>query len=257
MMARFGRVPNQPDRLFNDFLHALKVSDELAAPLRRVITDKARAKGWIEARLGPGTTIPTLAVLATDAEITSFVPPVWPVAAKPTHSSGRLLKIGSAVEWDAARGQMRDWLTHDYFRESFEQNYAGIDKRVIVEPWLDEAFRYEGSVHCRGGVPKVVSIIERYSKRRQSYTTERRALGVSLAYPMQAFELEDWGFFKPLLQAAAQLSAGLSYIRVDFYTDGTRLLFGELTSVPAAGLGRFHPAGGEEVFSAAFFAPPP
>jgi hypothetical protein len=148
-------------------------------------------------------------------------------------------------------------VTHDYFRVLLERNYAGLDKRVIVEPWLDEAFLYEGSVHCRGGVPKVVSIIERYTKRRQSYRSDRTPLGVSLGFPLTAFMLPDWGFFDPLLQAAARLSAEFSYIRVDFYTDGERLVFGELTNLPAAGLGQFYPENGEAIFSAAFFALPP
>ncbi len=50
--------------------------------------------------------------------------------------------------------------------------------------------------------------------------------------------------------------AELSYIRFDFYTDGRRLVFGELTSLPAAGLDTFYPATGEAIFSPEFFAPP-
>lgn len=257
MVVRFGRVPNRPDRLFNDFLFALKVGDDLASPLRRQITDKALSKAYIEARLGPDTAIGTLAVLSTAKAIAAFRPATYPVAVKPTHSSGRILRIDGGPEWKAALPELTGWLKHDYFLTSLERNYSGLAKQVIVEPWLDEAMRYEGSVHCRSGVPKVVSIIERYSKVRQSYTPERRPLGVSLAFPMTEFQLTDWGFFDPLLAAAARLSADLSYIRVDFYTDGQRLLFGELTNLPAAGVGTFYPKGGEEIFSAAFFSPPP
>lgn len=252
-----GRWPNRPDRLFNDYLLAIKIGEEIESPLRREVTDKARAKSHIEARLGPGTALPTLAVLATGAEIAAYVPPVFPVAVKPTHSSGRLIRIDRAEDWAAAQGQIAGWLAHDYFRVSLERNYAGLERRVIVEPWLDEAFAYEGSVHCRSGVPKVVSIIERYSKCRQSYRPDRQPLGVSLGFPLTAFELTDWRFFPPLLEAAARLSREFSYIRIDFYTDGARLIFGEMTNLPAGALGRFYPENGEEVFSAAFFAPPP
>lgn len=254
MVARYGRVPNQPDRRFNDFLNRLRVGPELEDPLRRRVTDKALAKDYIAERLGPGMTVPTLAVLATPAEISAFRPPVWPVAVKPTHSSGRLLRIEGPEAWAADTARITGWLSHDYFRESVERNYAGLEKRVIVEPWLDEALHLEGSVHCRAGVPKVISIIERYSKRRQSYTPDRRPLGVSLGFPLTGFELTDWRFFPPLLDAAARLSAGFSYIRVDFYTDGARLVFGELTNLPAGGMGRFYPENGEEIFSRAFFA---
>lgn len=257
MVLRFGRGPGRPDRLFNDFIQQLKVSDELETPLRQEITDKVRGKAYIEARLGPGSTVPTLAVLDSAGAIAAYRPPVYPVAVKPTHSSGRLVRVGSEQDWLAAQDMITGWLDHDYFREWLERNYAGLAKRVIVEPWLDESLRLEGSVHCRGGVPKIVSIIERYSKNRQSYSRDRRPLGVSLGFPTTDFQLADWDFFAPVLEGAAKLSAGLSYVRVDFYTDGRRLVFGELTSIPAAGIGRFYPKGGEEIFSAEFFAPPP
>jgi hypothetical protein len=255
MGFRLGRMPGPPDRLFNDFLYALKTGPELENPLRKRISDKVLGKAYVEERLGPGTTVPTLAVLDSAEAIAAYRPPVWPVAVKPTHSSGRFLRIGSEAEWVAAQAKITGWLEHDYFRVSLERNYAGLARRVIVEPWLDEALRLEGSVHCRDGVPKVVSIIDRYSKDRQSFDTDRRALGVSLAFPTTDFRLEDWSFFDPLLEAARKLSAELSYIRVDFYTDGRRLVFGELTNLPAGGNGRFYPANGEEIFSRVFFAP--
>lgn len=257
MVIRFGRRPNRPEQLFNDFLYALKVGDDIASPLRRRLTDKALAKAYVEERLGPGKTVPTLAVLDTAEAIASFRPATYPVAVKPTHSSGRLIRIGSAEEWQDNLQEMTAWLSHDYFRQTLERNYDGLAKRVIVEPWLNEGLYLEGSVHCRGGVPKVVSIIERYKKVRQSYTADRRALGVSLGFPMTGFDLTDWDFFDPVLAAAARLADGLSYVRVDFYTDGRQLVFGELTNLPAGGIGRFYPEGGEEIFSAAFFAPPP
>ncbi|TAG30182.1 MAG: hypothetical protein EAZ40_01760 [Rhodobacterales bacterium] len=257
MVLYMRRAPGPADGLFNDFLYTLKVGPELELPLRQQITDKVLSKAYITSILGPGTTVPTLAVFDTASAIADWRPPDWPVAVKPTHSSGRFLRIGSEAEWLAALPEMSGWLTHDYFRESLERNYAGLAKRVIVEPWLDEAMRLEGSVHCRNGVPKVVSIIERYTKDRQSFDTERRPLGVSLAFPTTDFQLPDWSFLAPLLAAAAKLSQELSYVRVDFYTDGRRLMFGELTNLPAGGMGRFHPADGEAVFSRVFFAPPP
>lgn len=257
MVQHLGRTAGRPDRLFNDFLYELRVGDELDNPLRRRITDKALAKDHILSRLGAGRTVPTLAVLDTPAAIAAFRPATYPVAVKPTHSSGKMLRIGSDAEWLAAERTIAGWLTHDFFTRSLERNYAGLARRVIVEPWLDESLRLEGSVHCRAGVPKVVSIIERYSKKRQSFDTDRRPLGVSLGFPTTDFYLAQWDFFEPLLKDAAILSAELSYIRVDFYTDGKRVIFGEMTNLPAAGFGRFYPAGGEEIFSTVFFAPPP
>jgi TupA-like ATPgrasp len=256
-VERFRRLPNRPDQRFIDFLYRQKVAGDIAAPLRRQVTDKLLGKAYIETRLGPGHTVQTLAVLDTAAAIADYRPGPDPVAVKPTHSSGRKLRITSEAEWIAATPEITGWLEHDYFRISLEPNYHGLARRVIVEPWLDEVFTLEGSVHCRAGVPKVVSLIERYSKARQSYTTDRRPLGVSLGFPTTDFQIADWEFWDPLLADAARLAAEFSYIRVDFYTDGQRILFGELTNLPAGGLGTFHPEDGEKIFSEVFFSSPP
>ncbi len=249
-----GRFPNRPDGRFNDFLYRLKTGDEILTPLRRQISDKAEVKSYIANRLGAKAVLPTLAVLTTAQEVSAYLPPQYPVAVKPTHSSGRMRRITSDADWRAATPTICNWLAHDFFRRSLERNYDGLPKRVIVEPWLEERFRIEGSIHCRNGAPKVVSIIERYSKERQSYTPDRTPLGISLGFPLRAFHLTEWDFFDPVLHAATQLSAGLSYIRVDFYTDGSEVIFGELTNLPAGGRGQFFPEGGEKIFSTAFFA---
>jgi hypothetical protein len=254
MLHSFRRAPNRPDVLFNDYLYALKVGPRLETPLMRRLTDKAEVKTYIEERLGPGRTIPTLAVLGSAQAISDYVPPVFPVAVKPTAASGRLLRIGSVEEWAAARAQITSWLGIDYFALHLERHYAGLVQQVIVEPWLEAAFCLEGTVHCRNGVPKAVTVIDRISRARQIYTPEGRPLGVSFIYPLTDFDLDDWGFFQPLLRDCALLSAGLDYIRVDCYSDGKRLIYGELTCLPGGATGRFHPENGEEVFSAVFFA---
>jgi TupA-like ATPgrasp len=254
---RLGRWPDHPDELYNDYLLRLKLSAELDTPLRRRITDKALSKDFIAERLGPGRSVPTLALLDTAQDIAAFRPPAYPVAVKPTHSSARLLRIGSEAEWIAAEPTLVGWLHHDYFRQSLERNYAGLARRIIVEPWLDETLALEGSVHFREGVPKVVSIVQRYTKARQSYLPDRSPLGVSLVFPLVDFQLESWAFFDPLLADATRLAQGFSSLRVDFYTDCSRIVFGELTTITAAGVTTFHPANGEAIFSRVFFAPPP
>ncbi len=75
-----------------------------------------------------------------------------------------------------------------------------------------------------------------------------------MGYPLKEFEPKDWGFLNSLLKSSRILSGEFSYIRVDFYTDGERVLFGELTNLPAGGNGKFFPAGGEKKFSEVFFS---
>ena len=252
-LATQKRLPIKPNTLFNDFLFKLLSSSELGSPLRTFITDKEYGKLYVEKKLGAGTTPATLCVLRMPQQVDSYLPPTYPVVIKPTHSFGRIVQVFSESEYHHAKAQMKDWFHQDYFLESLERNYAKLEKKIIVEQYIDDSFAIEGSVHCLRGEPRIISLIDRKTKERQSFDIHKCPLGVSLQYPLKEFEPKDWEFFNSLLKSASILSREFSYIRVDFYTDGERVLFGEMTNLAAGGMGKFFPAGGEKKFSEVFF----
>jgi hypothetical protein len=248
------RLPIRPNTLFNDFLFQLKASSELGSPLRTLITDKELAKIYVEKKLGTGTTSATLCVLRTPEEVETYLQTTYPAVIKPTHSSGRCVSVFSKSDYRKAKTQFKDWLNEDYFLSDLERNYAKLEKKIIVEKYIDDTFALEGSVHCLSGEPKIISLIDRKTKERQSFDTNKCALGVSLVYPLKEFEPKNWGFLNSLLKSSRILSGEFSYVRVDFYTDGERVVFGELTNLPAGGTGQFSPPGGEKKFSEVFFS---
>lgn len=249
------RLPIRPDRLFNDFLFRVKSGTELERPLRRRVTDKEYSKLYTEEKLGAGTTTPTCAVLRTEDEVKQYRPPAFPCVIKPTNSSGRLIIARSEREYIEALPRIQNWFHEDYFLSDLEKNYVGLERKIIVEEYIDDAFSLEGSVHCLKGEPKLVSLIDRYTKARQTFDVDGTPLGVSLYYPLQEFEPASWEFLTGLLSQSRMLSAEFTYIRVDFFTDTKRVLYGELTNLPAGGIGRFYPVDGEKVFSEVFFRP--
>ncbi|WHZ27555.1 MAG: hypothetical protein OJF51_002352 [Nitrospira sp.] len=254
-IAAHHRLPIRPGRLFNDFLFQVKSGAELEGSLRRRVTDKEYCKLYTEERLGPGTTTPTTHVLRTEGEVERYRPSTFPCVIKPTNSSGRVIIARSEDEYMTALSKIKNWFHEDYFMSDLEKNYAALERKVIVEEYIDDSFSLEGSVHCLRGEPKLVSLIDRYTKARQTFDIDGTPLGVSLFYPLQEFEPASWGFLPNLLSQSRILSAEFSYIRVDFFTDTERVLFGELTNLPAGGIGRFYPADGEKIFSEVFFRP--
>ena len=252
-LATHKRLPIRPNTLFNDFLFHLSSSSELGRPLRTFITDKEFGKLYVEKKLGAGTTPATLCVLRTPEKVDTYLPATYPIVVKPTHSFGRIVFVFSESDYHKAKTQIKDWLNQDYFLESLEKNYAKLEKKIIVEQYIDDTFTIEGSVHCVSGEPKIITLIDRKTKERQSFDANKSPLGVSLQYPLKAFEPKDWGFLNSLLKSSRILSGEFSYIRIDFYTDGERVLYGELTNLPAGGMGKFFPAGGEKKFSEVFF----
>jgi len=252
-LANHKRLPIRPKTLFNDFLFQLLCSSELGNPLRTFITDKEFGKLYVEKKLGAGTVPATLCVLRTPEKVDTYLPATYPIVIKPTHSFGRIVLAFSESDYHKAKTHIKDWLEHDYFLESLERNYAKLEKKIIVEQYIDDTFAIEGSVHCLNGEPKIISLIDRKTKERQSFNTTKSPLGVSLQYPLKNFEPKDWGFLGSLLKGSRILSGEFSYVRIDFYTDGERVLFGELTNLAAGGMGKFFPAGGEKKFSEVFF----
>jgi len=254
-VAVHHRFPIRPTRLFNDFLFQVKSGAELENSLRRRVSDKEYCKLYTEEKLGGGTTTPTISVLRTADEVERYRPPAFPCVMKPTNSSGRVIIARSEQEYIEVLPKIRKWFHEDYFLSDLEKNYAGLERKVILEEYIDDSFALEGSVHCLRGEPKLVSLIDRYTKARQTFDIGGTPLGVSLYYPLQEFEPASWDFLPDLLNQSRILSAEFKYIRVDFFTDTKRVLFGELTNLPAGGIGRFYPADGEKIFSEAFFRP--
>lgn len=254
-VAVHHRLPLKPGRLFNDFLFQVKSGTELERSLRRRVTDKEYGKLYIEERLGTGTTTSTICVLRTADDVARYRPSTFPCVMKPTNSSGRVIIAHSENDYLAALPTMQKWFQEDYFLSDLEKNYATLERKVIVEAYIDDSFSLEGSVHCLRGEPKLVSLIDRYTKSRQTFDIDRTPLGVSLYYPLRAFEPASWDFLPGLLSQSRTLAAEFSYIRIDFFTDTKRVLFGELTNLPAGGIGHFYPPDRERVFSEVFFRP--
>jgi hypothetical protein len=256
---RHRRWPGSPDREFNDFLFSRKVNGSLSDPLCRFVTDKEHGKTFIAERVGAHRTIPTVAILRSPREIDDFRADGWPLVAKPTHSSGRKAIIEDQQELSLAIPMMRDWLEHCYFRESLELNYRDLERKVIVERYLPDTFPFEGSIYCRDGQPRVISIVDRRTDDRTRVSLDGQGRPVHFALGRRYCPMPDpkLPYLETLMAEAAVLAERFAFIRVDFYGSPTDFLFGELTNLPAAALGRFDSPAGAAEFNGAFFAPLP
>jgi hypothetical protein len=59
-----------------------------------------------------------------------------------------------------------------------------------------------------------------------------------------------------MFSLAERLGTGLDFLRVDMYNISGRIVFGEFTSDPGAGLDRFHPPEFDELFGSKWRVPP-
>ncbi len=237
-VAKTGRWPHlRRPRSFTEHLFALRFSGELRSPLRRLVSDKVMMKDFVRERAGPEHCVPTVAVLSTAQELDAFAFPDRCVI-KPAHMSGQvLIRNGDTLDREA----LKRWLSSNYDGRLREPNYDGLPRRIIVEPpvfGMDKPPEFK--VHCFAGEPKFIAAdsgrvqgrprsSRRYTPCWQPLTMRYVTLGLAPIRPPPAnLEL--------MLRVCRAVSKPFGYMRVDLYSDGERVLVGELTNLPAAGL---------------------
>ncbi len=222
-------------RYFNEKLMALKNSEEAYAPLRTRVTDKELVKDYVTELLGPGHVVPTLAILRTAAEVDTFAFPL-PCVVKPTHSSQEVMIFRECQPDAKQRGLLKYWLWKSYFAANREPNYSKLEKKLIVEEVIGGGLGVveDVKVLCFNGKPKMIQVdYGRYDDHRRDYFDLTGALlPVEMRKPAARLPFPFPDKLPRILDIAARLSAGFSFIRVDFYIAGEAILIGELTSFP-------------------------
>jgi hypothetical protein len=241
----FGELPRMRIPLrFNEHLLRLKLSADGRSSLRARITDKELVKDFIRERLGEGYTAQTLAVLRSRAEARAFAFPETCVI-KPTHSSGDVIlrRRGEAID----HIRIDAWFAKNLYEFAREPNYRHLTPKVIVEELLVEPGHETPSdykFHCFHGTAAYLLVVtNRFSDARLDFFSPRWR---ALAFGKHGHRCSDPpplrpGLLEAMLAAARTLSAGFSFIRVDFLHLGSRFVVGELTNFPAAAAERFDP----------------
>jgi hypothetical protein len=241
----FKEFPNllAPKR-FSECLLQLKLSADGRSGRRTRVTDKELVKSFVEARLGPGYTAETFAVLRSREEVERFRFPS-DCAVKPTHASGLvILRRDERTAPDHAR--IAHWLEINYYDTGKEPNYRWLEPKVIVEELLVDGQKdapLDYKVFCFEGRPAFVQVdIDRFSgHRRAFYSPNWRELDFGVLYPRPSTPVERPPLLERMLEAAGRLSEGFRFMRVDLYSVGARLAVGELTSFPGNCGERFEP----------------
>jgi hypothetical protein len=253
----YKRLPGD-EKKFSDFLYQIKIGKSLRQPLLRQVTSKLGGKAFIRSRIGSKNLVKTIKVLSSDEDIYTFKPKQFPIFIKPNHSSGRFFKINSLSEYHALKTTFKQFLLHDYFSATLEENYYAIPKKIIVEAFIDPEYYLEGSAHCLKGKIKIISLIDRFDKekKRESYDASMKPLGFSIGNPYRKMNLDKHQlFFMPKLKKSIlELSKDFDYIRVDFYASNHKFLFGELTNLPAGGNLVIYPKTKEKLLDHVFFS---
>ena len=239
---------NNP-QTFSEKLQWLKLHDH--RPEYTTMVDKYAVKDYVAGIIGEDYIIPTLGVWDKVEDIDWDTLPNQFVL-KCTHDSGGLVicKDKSKLDKDAAIKKLKAGLKRDYFKVFREWPYKNVPKRIIAEQYIEPAPGVNDlpdyKFFCFDGEVKAMFV-----------ATERQVKGEEVKFDFFDADYNHLPFqqghdhakimppkpvnFELMKHLAQQLSKGIPHVRVDFYSIGDKVLFGELTLYHFTGMMPFEP----------------
>lgn len=250
---KHGRRPSR-ELLWNDVLFRIKTTDEILDPLRVFVSDKEHVKHYVKAVLGEEYNVPTFAVLHGPADVDRYDFPER-CCIKPTHASAQVILRTQGEPVD--RAAIKRWFGLNYYRAGREANYRLLRPKVIVEPLIfDSAAVDDYKFFCWNGVPKLIQVdFERHIRHtRKMFDVDWNEQDFTLTFPRATCESPRPQSLAQMLRVARVLSAPFSFVRIDLYSDGQRVLVGEITNVSGNAGAPFLPRSAERRASALMFS---
>lgn len=242
-------------RTYNEKLQWLKLYDRRNAYVSMV--DKYAVKEFVKRTIGEQYVIPTIGEWNTPEQIEWEKLPEQFVL-KTTMGGGStgvlICKDKKTLDIERAKKNLSKSLTQDLYRSLREWPYKNVPKKIIAEPYMEDAETKELADYkffCFDGVVKALFIgTERGTGdvKFDYYDENFNHLDLIQQHPMSGKEIRKPFNFELMKELASKLSSGIPHVRVDFYECNGRVYFGELTFYHHGGLVPFHPAKWDEVF---------
>jgi hypothetical protein len=166
-----------------------------------------------------------------------------------------------ALDWDRLVQAVRHWLAQPYGGGQYrEWAYHEIEPKVLVEELLETATSpvpTDYKFFVFGGVTRIVQVdTDRHGDHRQDhFDTDWNRLPVRLAAPPADVRPARPARLAEMIAVAERLAGDTDFVRVDLYEVDGRVVFGEMTSYPLAGLVCFQPRAFESLVGSWWDAP--
>lgn len=230
---------SQP-RTFTEKINWLKFNTY--KPDYKSLADKHEVREFVSNRIGQQFLVPLLAVFNTADEV-DFTHLPDSFVLKATHGSGLNLfvKNKDALSIERVRKICSVWLNINPYFLSREWQYRDINPKIICEHYLDENpndykfFCFNGQVHF------IQVDVDRFTAHaRTMFTRDWVELNIEYNYGKSPRNLSPPTQLNEMIKLSEELARDFDFVRVDLFSIGNKIYFGELT---------FFPGGGAEPFS--------
>ncbi len=169
---------------------------------------------------------------------------------KITSGSGMNLfcKDKSLFNIDKARMKIEYWLSVDMYLLGREWCYKNIDRRLIVEKFLEDSDNDFNGINdykilCFNGKAKYiwVDVDRQTSHKRNFYDLDWNYIDVESDHPNFGDCLKKPQNLDEMIKIANIIAIDFPFVRVDLYSVDSKIIFGELTFYPCTGYLVFKP----------------
>lgn len=230
---------------FNEKLQWLKLYDR--KPEYTTMVDKYAVKKYVADIIGEEYIIPTLGVWNHFDEIDFSTLPKQFVL-KCTHDSGGLVicRDKNKLDMKAAKEKLESSLKINYYWSGREWPYKNVKPRIIAEKYMTDSCTndlYDYKFFCFGGQVKCFKVdFDRFIEHHANYydpSGKILSFGEAELPPIYDKPIKITKNLEKMCEFAEKLTAGIPFLRADFYDVEGKIYFGELTFYPASGFGKF------------------
>jgi teichuronopeptide biosynthesis TupA-like protein len=260
---KFGRLPNLKNpTTFNEKVTYKILHDR--RPLLTRLQDKLQARDYVAERIGPDYLTELYQVCQLPGEIDWQKLPQRFVI-KMNHGSGMNIFVTDKSRTNVSRiaFYLHRWRATNYYHRWLEWAYRDIRPTIFIEEMLTEetgAMAIDWKFYTFDGRAEFLQVnLDRFGHAtRNSY--DRRLNRLDVRSPHRPNSPTDPTFphnIDLMFSLADKLGSGLDFVRADMYNLNGRIVFGEFTLYPGAGLSPFDPPEFDEVFGSKWRWPPP
>ena len=249
---KFGRSPD----LKNPITFSEKVAYKILYDRRPILTrlqDKLQARDYVAERIGAEYLPGLYQVCQSPDEIVwQNLPPRFVI--KMNHGSGMNIFVAdkSRINTGAIASQLLRWRATSFYHRWLEWAYRDIRPTIFIEEMLTEETGAEVAnwkFFTFDGRAQFVRIDLKWDGQPaiNSYDRSLNRLNFRKGPPEAPMDPVFPHNIELMFSLADRLGSGLDFVRVDMYNVGGRIVFGEFTNYPGAGLELFDPPEFDEI----------
>ena len=140
--------------------------------------------------------------------------------------------------------KLNSWQSEKFYKYTKENQYKNIKSRIICEEYLEDetGSLRDYKLHCSKKKVHMIEVhTDRFADHKENYYDPNWNDLDVICKLGRLDHIDKPKNLEEMKEAAIKLSAGLPYVRVDFYSVNNHIYFGELTFTPANGTDPMHP----------------